>query len=228
MVQYDDFWETFGRSRKNMHWEEIVTLLDSFVNSFSWKKTWKIADIGCGNGRLLGHIVESAMRSDFEKRNLSYVWLDSSKVLLSQAQKNTDFQGYFSPHWIQGDMRQSAHLLADFAPFDACFLIASFHHLESYEERANVLHQIKKLLQPHGVIYMTNWNLLHETQKKYHSSRCEDYPDGSADFLIKIWDHKRFYHAFSESEYRRLAADVHLWIEYHFDERNSLITWKLQ
>lgn len=112
--------------------------------------------------------------------------------------------------------------------FDACFLIASFHHLESYEERVSVLKQIKNLLQTGGAIYMTNWNLLHETQKKYSTSRSQDYSDGSADFLIKIGEHKRFYHAFSESEYQRLASDVSLSIECEFHERNTIVTWRLQ
>ena len=191
-----------------MPWEEITTLLERFVERFSDQSHWKIADIGCGNGRLLRHIIESDMRDDFIQHMLSYTGLDSSRVLLSQAQSDTVLQQHISPVWMYGDMRESEALLSPEKVFDASFLIASFHHLENYDERVSVLGQIKKLLQTKGAIFMTNWNLLHESQKKYRTSRTRDYPDGSADFFIKIGEHKRFYHAFSESEYQKLATDV--------------------
>lgn len=190
-----------------MLWEEILTLLERFSQRFSENKEWSIADIGCGNGRLLRHIIDHDMREDFRAHTLSYTGLDSSRVLLSQAQIDTKLQK-FSPTWIYGDMRESESLLAPRAPFDACFFIASFHHLENYDERVNVLKQIKKLLQPNGIILMTNWNLTHESQKKYRTSRSTDYPEGSADFHIKIGEHRRFYHAFSQAEYKALARDA--------------------
>lgn len=56
-VQYDDFAETFGASRRDLHWEEIEALLGDFIVHFDYEKIWKIADIGCGNGRLLRHIL---------------------------------------------------------------------------------------------------------------------------------------------------------------------------
>ncbi len=58
MTGYDDFAETFGASRQDMHWEEIHMLLDDFMEHFDGVEIWKIADIGCGNGRLLRHILE--------------------------------------------------------------------------------------------------------------------------------------------------------------------------
>lgn len=190
-----------------MLWEEILTLLEQFSQRFSEKKEWSIADVGCGNGRLLRHIIDHDMRDDFKSHSLSYTGLDSSRVLLSQGQIDTKIQ-QFSPTWIYGDMRESDSLLVSGAPFDACFFIASFHHLENYEERRDVLKQIKKLLQPDGIILMTNWNLIHESQKKYSTSRSAEHPDGSADFYIKIGEHRRFYHAFSQTEYETLARDV--------------------
>lgn len=57
MSGYDDFAATFGASRQDMQWEEMHTLLDDFIETFSGVETWKIADIGCGNGRLLRHIL---------------------------------------------------------------------------------------------------------------------------------------------------------------------------
>jgi len=88
-----------------MHWEEIDTLLEFFVTTFSDIEKWNIADMGCGNGRLLRHIVDSGIRDDFVEHSLRYVGFDSSQVLLNQAHIDTKIQTYFSPKWILGDMR---------------------------------------------------------------------------------------------------------------------------
>lgn len=45
IVQYDDFAETFGKSRRNLHWQEIDDILSEII-----KRPFlsgKIADIGC-------------------------------------------------------------------------------------------------------------------------------------------------------------------------------------
>lgn len=52
--------------------------------------------------------------------------------------------------------------------FDAIIFLASFHHLESKDERIQVLRDSKRLLNPNGKIYMTNWNLLE--QERYRAS----------------------------------------------------------
>lgn len=33
-VQYDDFGDTFGKSRQNLHWEEIDQALSEFLENF--------------------------------------------------------------------------------------------------------------------------------------------------------------------------------------------------
>jgi hypothetical protein len=58
-----------------------------------------------------------------------------------------------------GDLDQS---------FDALLFLASFHHLETKEERIQVLQDAKKLLTPTSRIYMTNWNLL--AQERYQKN----------------------------------------------------------
>jgi hypothetical protein len=55
---------------------------------------------------------------------------------------------------------------------------------------------------------MTNWNLSYRSQLKYSSSKIAEYPDGSADYMIKIGGHERFYHAFSVEEYISLGQET--------------------
>lgn len=68
--------------------------------------------------------------------------------------------------WKQIDMRDICNIFS-FPIFDAFFFIASFHHLESYSERLEVLQAVKRALLPGGKIYMTNWNLLSQSNSKY-------------------------------------------------------------
>jgi len=129
--------------------------------------------------------------------------------------------------WKEMDMRDMGKVFS--APlFEALFFIASFHHLETFNERLNVLKEAKKILLPGGKIYMTNWHLLSEQNQKYLSSKTAEYPDESADFTIKIGKHSRFYHSFSLLEYRKLAQKSGLQLEKcEFWERNSVIIFSL-
>lgn len=129
--------------------------------------------------------------------------------------------------WKEMDMRDIGTIFSD-PLFEAMFFIASFHHLETFEERLNVLEKTKKALVPGGKIYMTNWHLLSEQNHKYISSKIIDYAHGSADFSIKIGKHTRFYHSFSLSEYQQLSEDTGLILEKcEFGERNSVVIFSL-
>lgn len=62
-----------------MHWEEIDTLLEYFVSHFSEEKQWSSLDIGCGNGRLLRHILMGDMKDIFVEHDYLYTGLDASE-----------------------------------------------------------------------------------------------------------------------------------------------------
>lgn len=84
MVQYDDFAETFGKSRRNLHWDEIDSAIADFLHDFS-PTSGIIADIGCGNGRLLKHIIGHTQSDALKSIFSTYIGLDSSSNLLDQA-----------------------------------------------------------------------------------------------------------------------------------------------
>jgi hypothetical protein len=60
---------------------------------------------------------------------------------------------------------------------------------------------VKKLLAPHGRVYMTNWNL--RDQEKYIKSHRWD-----GDYDIKIGEYSRYYHGFTLSELEELFAQA--------------------
>lgn len=222
-VQYDDFGETFWKSRLDLRWEEIDEILAHFITRAP--STGLIADVGCGNGRLLRHIREHESTGMYRKNFQTYIWLDTSEVLLNQAKVQDWWDVFSEVDWRVADMRDIGSELSPVWLFDGVFFIASFHHLQTHEERISVLQQSKKLLSKTGEIVMTNWNLTHPSQSKYKDKKIAEYPDGSADYMIKIGQHERFYHAFSHEEYLLLAQEAGLEISDTFGERNSVVFW---
>lgn len=65
-----------------------------------------------------------------------------------QAQNDAKINTSFSPRWLIGDMRKIDNIFVQKEKFDVCFFIASFHHLESYNERLQVLKDAKNILKP--------------------------------------------------------------------------------
>ncbi|MBP7822907.1 class I SAM-dependent methyltransferase [Candidatus Gracilibacteria bacterium] len=228
MVQYDDFADTFGRSRDNLLWPELDGLLTDFTTHFADRDEWRIGDIGCGNGRLLEHIAREPFLDIFTSKKVSYTGLDLSQNLLEQAQKKTQLVSSFENiSWVHGDMLDIGTLCSE-KIFDSLFFVASFHHLADFQQRLAVLRDAQNLLAPGGRIMMINWNLLHESQTRYSSSRIQSYENGSTDFVIKIGQHQRFYHAFSEQEYQSLAQERGLSLSLlDFGERNSICIFSL-
>lgn len=185
---YDGFAKNFSAWRKNMKWWEIDYFLSDMPELSS------LLDIWCGNGRLLEII------SDSDVKIWKYLWVDNSLWLLEEAKKlhpDNDFQLL--------DMQDIGNIKEQ---FDAIFLIASFHHLESIEERENTLLSAYRLLKPDGKLYMTNWALESEINKEKYKKSREEWSEnvfGSTDYSIKFWEFYRYYHCFSLSELENIS-----------------------
>ncbi len=182
-MSYDSFATTFSNSRKNHPWPELEYIIaDMKTQNYS-----SILDIGCGNGRFL----EEAQKLWYVATH--YLGIDSSGWMIQEAQKLHP-DDHFEVIWMQDLSRIQES-------FDTLLFLASFHHLESQEERIEVLHYAKNLLSPSGRIYMTNWNL--RDQVKYE----KDYQE-NGDFDIKIGEFSRYYHGFTILELEELFGET--------------------
>lgn len=209
MAQYDDFAQTFSTSRQHMRWPEI----DYLLGKLDFSSDLRILDAWCGNGRLLDHLGE---------QKLEYVGIDNSDKMLDEARKFYPTKIFFLL-----DMNLLDKIVLK--DFNAIFFIASFHHLEDDISRKAVLKKTAKLLKPGGIILMTNWNLLWEkNMEKYGASKIlwSENEFGWADFQIKIWEFKRFYHSFTHDEIQHLFRGTWLIIEENvlFPWENNIIT----
>ncbi|MBP8017167.1 class I SAM-dependent methyltransferase, partial [Candidatus Gracilibacteria bacterium] len=123
---YDNFSETFSKSRKNMNWPEIEYMIDFIKNSESIKTIKKISilDVGCGNGRLLKFLNNSGL-------NFDYTGIDSSSGMINEAKKEFPNNKFIVLDMIKLDKLKEK--------FDIVFFIASFHHIFSEQDREKIL-----------------------------------------------------------------------------------------
>jgi len=194
-----------------MKWEE----LDYFFSLLKWGS---ILDIWCGSGRLIEQYSQY-----FSKEIENYFWADMSSWLIDEAKKAFPSMEFWV--WNMLDIKD----ILDGKTFENIFLIASFHHLETLAERESMMKILYTVCKPGGRIFMTNWALNSDLNKKRYSQ--SQIPNSlnefqSLDFSIKIWSSQRFYHSFSLRELEYLSE---LWwfkiIENRlFDNDKNIIT----
>jgi tRNA (uracil-5-)-methyltransferase TRM9 len=173
-MSYDNFSHTFSESRKNHPWPELNYIVADIQRQ--WYRS--VLDIGCGNGRFL----EEAEKSDFIPKE--YLWIDSSMGMIEEAK-------HLHPEYIFSVMNMID--MANIWKYDAIVLLASYHHLDTSQDRQKALSNIKNFLRENGRIYMTNWNL--RDQERYKDSH-----QGNGDYMIKIGEYRRYYHGFTLDE----------------------------
>ena len=189
-VDYNNFAKSFADSRKNMKWAELEYF-------FSHMQQGSILDIWCGSGRLIEQYNEY-----FWNLPKAYLWLDLSQGLLDEAKKR-----YSKMNFTQGNMLNIINI-SKWSKFSNVFLIASFHHLQSINDRVLFLHNLYQVLDDWARVYMTNWALNSSFNKKrYISSHIfwSENKYGSIDYNIKIGKEMRYYHCFSLEELESLS-----------------------
>lgn len=193
MVDYNNFAKTFSKSRKNMKWEEI----DYFLSFLEWKENINILDIWCGNWRFLSHLKEKEINYS------DYIWVDLSEWLLEEASFIHPKDRFLHLNMLDLDNIKDK--------YNNVFLIASFHHLNSIQDRLLVLTKVYNLLEDWWMVFITNWSLSSELNKsKYSKSIIKDSKNKfwSLDYNIKIWEFDRYYHSFDLSELEYFFKEV--------------------
>ena len=196
MVDYNNFAKTFSKSRKNMKWLEM----EYFLEKLDFSDSTKILDIGCGNGRFLWELI-TIFSENIHNKN--YTWVDLSSWLLEEAKK--DYSDFMFHELNMLDIDSLEDTYTDI------FFFASFHHLQNIEDRVEVLKKVYQKLEIGWKIYMTNWALNSELNKKRYNSAIIEWSKnryGSLDYNIKIWEYDRYYHCFSLEELEYLFTEA--------------------
>jgi len=126
--------ENFSRTRQ-FTWD--IEILSQYVRSGDI-----VLDLGCGNGRLLKVL---------KKHKIKYFGLDISEKLIEIAKKQ-----YPQYNFTVGDILRLPYP-DNF--FNKVFAIRILHHIPSEKFRLQVLKEIKRVLEPRGLLILTVWNV---------------------------------------------------------------------
>ncbi len=217
---YNKIAPEYSQSRKrNLDhcWQELLNIIKDVTKGES------ILDIGCGSGKLL---------KDLGNKEVKYLGVDNSPAMLKEARAN-----YPQYHFVLGDVLELSKISE--INFDYVFCIATLHHLPSRELRIKALKQMKNKIKNNGKIIVTVWNLWSrkKTRKliwKFFILRLikknkMDFGDILFDWKSKEGDaiSKRYYHAFTKKELKKISKKAGLKIEKIFkDDFNYYLVLK--
>lgn len=188
---YDKIAEEFDNTR-NHSWKEFEIFLKYIENDD------KIADLGCGNGRLFEFLKKN--------RQIQYIGVDNSKNLLKLAKKK--YKNNTNAKFLEGDLINT-NLETD--SIDTITAIASFHHLPGKDTRKKSLQEMHRILKDKGILIISVWNLFQDKYKKYvWKARLKHIVSlGKYDWRDTMipWgktDVHRYYYAFKVKELQQL------------------------
>ncbi len=181
IADYEQISEEFGASRQAA-WPEFNLLREKIEG-----KKIKLADIGCGNGRL-GKLLAS--------ENVSYYGVDNNASLLALAKiQLTDL----SPKAILRKAHmQKLPFKKDF--FDITVSFAALHHLPTASLQLKALKEMRRITNKEGFVFITVWNLWQPKYKKHINPKNHHsfIPWGNP---VQV---ERFYYAFKVNELKDL------------------------
>jgi tRNA (uracil-5-)-methyltransferase TRM9 len=119
-----------------------------------------VADLGCGNGRLLAFLAENGWRG-------RYLGVDSSPELLAIAETEAGRRAGVTSQWRKAelmtpDAAQQTSLSNDLGRgmWDAVVMLAVLHHIPGVAQRSRLLAACADLLQPQGVLIVSTWQFV--------------------------------------------------------------------
>lgn len=182
---YEIIAKEFSKTREQP-WEEFEYFKQHV------KQGNKIADIGCGNGRLL-----KTLGTDFD-----YIGIDKSKKMIAEAKKC-----FGKDRFKCGDMLD---IPLENESKDVVFSIASFHHIPSKKFREKALKEMRRILHSNGLLIISVWNLF---QKKSMAQIFKSLFSPKYDFrdIFVKWGNSgvaRYYHAFTPWELKNMIKNA--------------------
>lgn len=196
---YDEVAEEFDKSRSKYSeplWSELAKLAGQVKNS------GRVLDVGCGNGRLLEII---------GKKKIIYLGVDNSQNIINIAKAK-----YPNYKFVLGNILELSQLPD--INFNYVFCVAVLHHLPGKDLRLKALKQLKNKISDEGKIIITAWNMW--SQAKFRKLIIKFFllkllKKNNMDFGDIIFEgfskfSKRYYHAFTKLELRRLGRKAGL------------------
>lgn len=182
-MDYAEIANDFDMTRKG-NWKDFE-VFDPYL-----EKGMKVLDIGCGNWRL----------KDYFGDKVEYFGCDNNEKFIEIANERGD-------HFKVGDFLDLPY---PDNHFDLVVSVAAFHHIPSVKLRKKALKEVKRVMKNDATSVFLVWNLWQKKYLKVIFRSCLRFIATSGkyslcDFFVP-WGKKvkRYYHAFTKRELRRL------------------------
>jgi S-adenosylmethionine-dependent methyltransferase len=150
-----DYYNTHAQDEQNrldqpvckIEFVSTLRLIDKY-----FPKQGKVCDIGGGTGRYTIELLRKGYL-------VTLFDLSDEEIRLAGIQLNQN--GLSAEQLIVGDARDMSMLASD--TFDAALLLGPMYHIVEAIERAKILHDLNRILKPHGVAiiaYLNSWGLI--------------------------------------------------------------------
>ncbi len=196
---YEEIADDFSETRKKYLWPELLKLTQDVKN------TYKVLDVGCGNGRLL---------EAFKDKKIEYLGVDPSEKLIKAAK--TRYQNY---RFMIGNILELSKIPD--VEFNYIFSIAVLHHIPGKNLQIDALKQLRNKVKDKGKIIITVWNLW--SQRKFRKllfkyTILKIIGKNKMDFGDIIFTgfkqgSQRYYHGFRKRELKKIIKKSGLKIE---------------
>ena len=137
----NEFFEVGRSSNKKDVSKEDINSIANYINEKLELNTHdNLLDVCCGNGLLSFELANKVHR---------ITGIDISETLLIKARLRNNFQNVT---FIKGNALEASEILDQ--KFDKILLYFSFQYFDSFKKGAQVISQLKKLLNPNGIILL--------------------------------------------------------------------------
>lgn len=186
---YDNICDDFSRTRYKM-WPSVVDFLNGLSNYMY------VLDLGCGNGK--NQMSHNGYKLVFESCDVSSLCEVAHTRFMNASKIDMCSLGY----------RDNI--------FDACIVIAVFHHLDTVSKRLKALRELHRVLKPFAMVLMTVWY-----PAKYNINK-----DALIPWKQKHQTFQRYYHMFDKDEIIGLISNYFEIIDVSFECENWNIIFK--
>jgi SAM-dependent methyltransferase len=186
----------FNETRVNK-WPWITEFLNTFNNYIPL-----IYDFGCGNGRNMNY------------PSIKFIGIDNSKEFIKICRNK-------KLHVIESNIIKTP---LPSVSADAIICIATFHHLDNYENRKKALLEMYRVLKDDGIILLSVWSINQPPKTKRNFNQYGDN--------IVLWNncgkiYERYYYIFNIDELKLLFLHANLCVDkYIYDCGNEIFYLK--
>jgi 2-polyprenyl-3-methyl-5-hydroxy-6-metoxy-1,4-benzoquinol methylase len=179
----------------------------------------RVADIGCGNGRLACMLASRGTPVD-------YVGVDADPTLLALARAHCAGLTHVRAHFVQADLAAPGWVQAldRVHTFDVVACLATLQHLPGFDLRAAVVRDLTGLMAPGGFMALSAWQFL--TSERFVAKQVAWAAVGMDAAMVELGDALlpwqqggyavRYVHQIDLAELTELAAGAGLALVDHF------------